>query len=147
MGSGHACSFANIPHQIEVENLAIAICDYGNGVTGQFYASTSDIPSGERVEIVGDKGMLVLDEKGLRFLELETPLEEHLHISTGAFEAPKRAWRDVPNDGEGQSHSQVIAAFARDPGEKSVIDDRRWPRRAQGPRTGERDFDGRLHAP
>ncbi len=100
-------------HRIEVENLAVAICDFGDGKTGQFYASTSDVPSGERIEIVGDKGMLALDEEGLRFLELETPLEEHLNGATGAFDAPKRAWREVPNDGEGQNHALVTAAFVR----------------------------------
>lgn len=100
-------------HDIEVENLAVAICDFGDGVTGQFYASTSDVPSGERVEIVGDRGMLSLDDQGLRFLELETPLHEHLTTATGGFDTPKRAWRDVPNEGEGQNHAQVTAAFAR----------------------------------
>ena len=100
-------------HSIEVENLAVAICDYGDGVTGQFYASTSDVSSGERVEIIGDRGMLSLDDRGLRFLELETSLEEHLKTAKGGFETPKSAWRDIPTGGEHQSHADVTAAFAR----------------------------------
>ncbi|RYX84536.1 Gfo/Idh/MocA family oxidoreductase [bacterium] len=100
-------------HDIEVENLAVAICDFGDGKTGQFYASTSDVPSGERVEIIGDRGMLCLDDHGLRFLELETSLEEHLKTATGGFETPKRAWRDIPTGGEHQNHATVTAAFAR----------------------------------
>ncbi len=99
-------------HSIEVENLAVAICDFGDGKTGQFYASTSDVPSGERVEIVGDRGMLCIDDHGLRFLELETPLGEHLKSAPGGFDSPKRAWRDIPNEGEGQSYAQVLTSFA-----------------------------------
>ena len=99
-------------HEIEVENLAVAVCDFGDGKVGQFYASTSDVPSGERVEIVGDKGMLCLDDYGLRFLELETPLGEHLKSAPGGFDSPKRAWREISNEGEGQSYAQVMTAFA-----------------------------------
>lgn len=100
-------------HEIEVENTAVAICDFGGGKTGQFYASTADVPSSERVEIIGDRGMLSLDERGLRFLELETSLSDHLRTAPGNFDSPKKAWRDVPNDGEGQNHAFVTASFAR----------------------------------
>ncbi len=100
-------------HAIEVENLAVAVCDYGAGVTGQFYASTSDVPSGERVEIAGDRGLLVHDDRGLRFLELETPLSQHLREATGGFDTPKRAWREIPHSGEKEEHAKVIQAFAR----------------------------------
>ncbi len=100
-------------HTIEVENLAVAICDYGDGVTGQFYASTSDIPTGECVEIAGDRGLVCLDERGLRFFELETPLSDHLKTAKGGFDAPAGAWRTIATGGDEQSHPAVIAAFAR----------------------------------
>lgn len=100
-------------HSIEVENLAVALCDYGEGVTGQFYASTSDVPSGERVEIAGDRGLLSLDDRGLRFLELQTPLSKHLREARGGFDTPERSWRDVSHLGEQQEHAKVVSAFAR----------------------------------
>lgn len=100
-------------HSIEVENLAVAVCDYGEGVTGQFYASTSDVPSGERVEIAGDRGVLLLDDRGLRFLELQTPLSAHLRQAQGGFDTPSRAWRDIAHPDEAQQHAKVVAAFAR----------------------------------
>ncbi len=110
-------------HSIEVENLAVAICDYGEGVTGQFYASTSDVPSGERVEVAGDRGVLVHDEQGLRFLELELPLSQHLRETKGGFETPGRKWRQIEHSGEGQDHAKVVAAFARavSSGDKSQL--------------------------
>lgn len=100
-------------HQIEVENTATAICDFGNGMVGSFYASTAEVPGGERVEIAGDKGVLTLDGKKLRFYELETPLSEHLVNATSAFEAPKGHWRDIEVDPKGQSHTDVTRAFCR----------------------------------
>jgi len=100
-------------HNIEVENVAVALCDYGEGVTGQFYASTSDVPSGERVEIAGDRGLLVHDEHGLRFLELVTPLSQHLREAKGGFDTPERAWRTVEHSNEVEAHVKVVVAFAR----------------------------------
>jgi predicted dehydrogenase len=100
-------------HEIEVENTAMAICDFGDGKIGTFYASTAEVPGGERVEIAGDKGVLVLDGKKLRFFELETPISEHLPTATGPFEAPKGNWRDIEVDAKGQSHVDVTRAFCR----------------------------------
>jgi len=100
-------------HSIEVENVAVAVCDYGQGVTGQFYASTSDVPSGERVEIAGDRGLLVHDEHGVRFLELGTPLSQHLREAKGGFDAPEREWRTIEHPAHGQEYTKVVVAFAR----------------------------------
>ncbi len=100
-------------HTIEVENTATAICDFGGGKTGTFSASTAEVPGGERVEIAGDLGVLVLDGKTLRFYQLETPLSEHLQSATGAFDAPKGAWREIETDSKGQSHVEVTRAFCR----------------------------------
>ncbi|MBW3637839.1 MAG: Gfo/Idh/MocA family oxidoreductase [Armatimonadetes bacterium] len=100
-------------HSIEVENTAMAICDFGDGKIGYFYASTAEVPGGERVEIAGDKGLLTLDDQGLRFYELETPLTEHLTTSKENFGRPKGAWRTIEHEGKGQSHVTVTRAFCR----------------------------------
>lgn len=98
-------------HDIEVENTAMAICDFGDGKSGYFYASTAEVPGGERVEIAGDKGLLILDNRGMRFFELETPISQHLNTATGAFEAPKGQWRDIEVEKGGASYHAVIRAF------------------------------------
>ncbi len=100
-------------HHIEVENTALAICDFGNGKTGTFTASTAEVPSGERVEVAGDRGLLVLDERGLRFFELETPISEHLPSASGAFDAPQGAWRDMEIENSGGEHPLVTRNFCR----------------------------------
>ncbi|HEX9998585.1 MAG TPA: Gfo/Idh/MocA family oxidoreductase [Abditibacterium sp.] len=100
-------------HQIEVENTAMAICDFGGGKTGYFYASTAEIPGGERVEIAGDKGLLTLDDQGLRFYQLEEPLSQHLANSQERFGSPKGQWQTIEHDKSGQSHTAVTRAFCR----------------------------------
>jgi predicted dehydrogenase len=98
-------------HTIEVENTAMAICDFGDNKTGYFYASTAEVPGGERVEIAGDKGLLTLDDRGLRFFALESPISVHLPTATGAFEAPKGEWRDIEVEKGSGGYHAVIRAF------------------------------------
>ena len=100
-------------HQIEVENTAMAICDFGGGKTGYFYASTAEIPGGERIEIAGDKGLLTLDDQGLRFYQLEEPLSQHLATSDERFGKPKGEWKTIEHDQNGQNHADVTRAFCR----------------------------------
>lgn len=100
-------------HEIEVENTAMALVDFGPGKSGYFYASTAEIPGGERVELAGDKGLLALDSDGLRFYELEMPLSQHLTTAPGGFDQPKGAWRDVEIDVPNGGHTDVVRAFCR----------------------------------
>lgn len=100
-------------HQIEVENTAAAICDFGDGRTGFFYASTADVPGGERVEVAGDRGTLVWEGSSLRCFQLETPLSQHLASATGSFDAPQGEWHDLPIEAAPSGHAEVTRAFAR----------------------------------
>ncbi len=100
-------------HEIEVENTAMALVDFGPGKSGYFYASTADIPGGERVELAGDKGLLTLDQNGLRFYELEMPLSQHIATAPGGFDQPKGSWRDVEIDVPNGNHTDVVRAFCR----------------------------------
>ena len=100
-------------HTIEVENTAMALVDFGPGKMGYFYASTAEVPGGERVELAGDKGLLVLDGQGLRFFQLETPISQHLHTAQGGFTAPKGEWQDIEIDLPGGGHRDVTRAFCR----------------------------------
>ena len=99
-------------HNIEVENTAMALVDFGPGKMGYFYASTAEVPGGERVELAGDKGLLVLDN-GLRFFELESPISEHLPTAQGGFDAPKGQWKDIEIDLPSGGHKDVTRAFCR----------------------------------
>ena len=100
-------------HNIEVENTAMALVNFGPGKSGYFYASTAEIPGGERVELAGDNGLLALDSDGLRFYELEMPLSQHLATAQGGFSQPKGEWRNIEIDTPNGSHNDVTRAFCR----------------------------------
>lgn len=100
-------------HNIEVENSGLAIFDYGDGKVGWFYASTAEVPGGERFEVAGDRGMLVLEDGKLRHFVLEEPLSTHLKNHPTAFAAPKGEWRDVEIDAKSLGHNGVTQQFVK----------------------------------
>lgn len=100
-------------HNIEVENLALAIFDYGDGKIGWLYTSTAELPGGERIEVAGDKGALVWEGGKVRLMKTEQPLSEHLRTCSEAFGSIKSEWHDVELDDESSGHMEVVRAFAR----------------------------------
>ena len=99
-------------HNIEVENTALAVCDYGDGKVGSFYASTSDVPAMETFEVAGERGVLRWENGKVSFYELETPLSEHLHAATEMFANPKGAWRQLEVSGRDEGHNGIVKRFA-----------------------------------
>jgi len=105
-------------HKIEVENTAHVLCEYGDGQTGYFFATTAELPGGESFRIVGDKGTLVYEGGKLTFGRLSTPISRHAHECKEAradfIPKPKCTWREVKLSGPaGGEHSDVILPFAR----------------------------------
>ena len=100
-------------HNIEVENTALSILDYGGGKLGWFYASTAELPGSERIEVAGDTGMLAAESGVLRHLVLERPMSDHLRTATSMFEAIKGEWHDVPVEEVPSGHTEVVRAFVR----------------------------------
>jgi predicted dehydrogenase len=101
-------------HNIEVENTALAICDYGGGKVGSFYATTAEAGTGERMDIVGDKGALLWSENKLRRLQLSLPVSEHLATEKSAFGQMEGRWTEIGiEDDEGDHHRGVHRAFAQ----------------------------------
>ncbi len=101
-------------HQIEVENTSVSILDYGGGKTGWFYTSTAEASGlGERFEVAGDNGALVLEGGKLRRYTLDQPLMKHLTTSEKAFEAPSGSWSEVEVENAPHGHTEVTRAFAK----------------------------------
>ena len=104
-------------HQIETENTAVAILDYGGGKAGWFYISTADVLEDERIEISGERGALVWQSGQLRQLQLPQPLSPHLQSAPEIFAPLGGEWRDVEIDAdlrnEPQGHREIVRAFAR----------------------------------
>jgi predicted dehydrogenase len=58
-------------HLIEVEDEAAALLEYENGAIGYMLETVNEYPTGMRLELCGEYGKLVLDDRGLRFWEVK----------------------------------------------------------------------------
>ncbi len=102
-------------HDIEVEDTANFLCDYGDGKVGYLYATTAELPGYEEFRVSGDKGTLVSAGGELRFGKLKTPLHKYTHTTKstmGASKDQKISWRTVPIGKSKGSHLEVTKAFA-----------------------------------
>jgi predicted dehydrogenase len=99
-------------HNIEVENTATAIFDYGTGQIGQFYVSTAEVALAETVAIVGEKGALVWDGSVLRRLTPESPVNEHMRTAQGNS-GNAGTWSEIEVPDSPHGPGEVHRAFAR----------------------------------
>src|SRR5580700_3234474 len=76
-------------HDIEVEDEAFATLEYRNGAHGYLYASTTEVPNNNVLEICGDRGKLILDNGSLRAFTLESPIREFTRTSEVMWGSPK----------------------------------------------------------
>ncbi len=100
-------------HEIEVEDEAFALVEFENGAHGYIYAGTIEAPQVDRIEIVGDRGKILLDEQGLRFWELETPIREFTFTSTEMWAAPPSKLVPVSLEQRETGHISITRNFCR----------------------------------
>lgn len=102
-------------HDIEVEDEAFAFLEYANGAHGYLYASTTETPQENRLEICGDKGKLTLSNGKLTLHTLPIPLREFTQNSTEMWSAPKAGEVPVelPPAPQHKEHSAITQNFAR----------------------------------
>ena len=63
------CQFGKY-RQIEVEDEVTAYAEYANGATGVFITTVAETPGTNRLEIIGDRGKVVVEEGRLRYWRL-----------------------------------------------------------------------------
>ncbi len=98
-------------HDIEVEDTAAAVLDYGDGMLGSIYASTAETPGYEELVVVGDGGTLIAEGERLVRGKAARPASMHAKECEG-FEGPCCTWDNVELDGGGGEHVEVIRRFA-----------------------------------
>jgi predicted dehydrogenase len=76
-------------HDIEVEDEAFATLQYANGAHGYLYASTTEIPNHNMLEICGDRGKIVLHGSVLKHYSIERSLREFTSANTEMWASPK----------------------------------------------------------
>jgi predicted dehydrogenase len=101
-----ACYFGKF-HKIEVEDEATVFAEYENGATAVFIASTGEAPGTNRLEIIGDRGKLVLEGGTLTYWRSRVLVSEYIRTSKAMFDKPE-IWKiDLPT-GAGEQHKGVL---------------------------------------
>ncbi len=80
------CQFGRY-HDIEVEDDVTAYMEYANGMTGVFIASTGESPGTNRLEIVGERGRVIVEPgKDIHFLRNTVEMSEFSRTAKGGFD-------------------------------------------------------------
>lgn len=98
-------------HQIEVEDNVTAYLEFPNGGTGTFVASTGEAPGTNRLEIVGSRGKLVLEQEQLHFTRNETDMLSFSKAAQLGFAKPE-VWNvEIPFSNANNPHAMLVQNF------------------------------------
>lgn len=95
-------------HNIEVEDDVTAYVEYENGATGIFITSTGEAPGSNRLEIVGDRGKIIMEDDKLTFWRTRVPERQFNRDFKGGFGEPE-SWKcEIPVGKDTQPEHQTI---------------------------------------
>ena len=83
-------------HQIEVEDNVTAYLEWSNGATGVFVSSTGEAPGVNRLEIVGTRGTLILEQGKLTLTRNAVDMIEFSKTAKQGFVKPEAKTEEVP---------------------------------------------------
>jgi predicted dehydrogenase len=96
-------------HNIEVEDNVTAYLEWPNGATGVFITSTGEAPGSNRLEIVGERGKVVIENNRILFTRNEVSMLEYSKSSKTGFTKPE-VWNvEIPFDSAAGPQHQLIA--------------------------------------
>jgi len=102
-------------HTIEVEDEAFALLEYPNGAHGYLYASTTEMPNHNLLEICGDRGKLVLLNGALKVHAIDGSIREFTRANAEMWASPKA--HEVPvtltEEGPIKGHGAITQNLAR----------------------------------
>ncbi len=104
------CGFGRY-HDIEVEDEATAYFEYTSGATGTFVGSTGEVPGVNRLDIVGDLGMLSYDGERLLHTRNEPGTVAYNGSTRDMFGQPETVTQDITPKGGVNQHALVIQNF------------------------------------
>jgi predicted dehydrogenase len=102
-------------HDIEVEDEAFALLEYANGAHGYLYASTTEVPNHNMLEICGDKGKIVLHGSDLKHYTVNGSIKEFTQTSTKMWSDPETVSTPVtlPEVTPITDHARITQNLAR----------------------------------
>lgn len=80
-------------HKIEVEDEATAMLWYDNGAIGLFHESVNELPTSSRLELLGEKGKLVIEDGTLRFWEVPAGVKAFSNSAANMW--AKAEWNEI----------------------------------------------------
>jgi predicted dehydrogenase len=98
-------------HDIEVEDEAWATVEFPNGAHGYLYAGVIEAPGTTRLELVGDRGKILFDDRGLQFWRLKTPISKFTRTSKEMWASPEGERVEVPLPEGGGGHIAITRNF------------------------------------
>jgi len=98
-------------HQIEVEDSATCYIEWANGATGTFVGSTGEAPGTNRLEIVGSRGRLVLENGRLVFSRNVEDSFEYNRSCAKGFTKPESRSVELPFENAATPHATMMQNF------------------------------------
>ena len=102
-------------HNIEVEDEAFATLEYENGAHGYLYASTTEVPNHNMLEVCGDQGKIVLHGGSLKHYAVDGSIREFTGSNKEMWASPatKETAVELPTAPTPGGHAAITRNFAR----------------------------------
>jgi predicted dehydrogenase len=105
------CRFGRY-HDIEVEDECTAYFEYANGATGIFVGSTGEAPGSNRLEIAGDAGTILLENRVLTLTRNSTPAQAFSRSTKEMFGQPEKTVETFSDWPAVNQHATLLNDFA-----------------------------------
>jgi predicted dehydrogenase len=99
-------------HRIEVEDNVTAWLEWGNGATGVFVSSTGEAPGTNRLELVGTRGRLVLENDKLTLTRNDADMVQFSRTAQTGFLKPGSSQEEITFGREDAPHAVLMRNFA-----------------------------------
>ncbi|MBQ5591289.1 MAG: Gfo/Idh/MocA family oxidoreductase [Clostridia bacterium] len=98
-------------HNIEVEDDAELLFEYEDGASAVFITSTGECPGTNRLEILGDKGKIVIEKGVLTFTKLKTRERDFCFQSDRGTYNPESETFEFKSDDDLGGHNKILQNF------------------------------------
>ena len=105
-----SCGFGR-KHNIEVEDEVTVTLEYPNGATGVFVTSTGEWPGANRLEVVGDKGKVIIENGKFDVWMNEVGAAEFSRTTDQGFGAPPCHHETLDIPSSGGEHAETLTRF------------------------------------